>query len=290
MARRVVFSPSLPGHAVDARARGVLVDEPSEVRRRIGCAHRLLVADHFVDVESAQGLLERLRPRIERLFHRFLDLRDLAVLDELGDERRVEQDLDRRLEGAVAVAHEPLRDDRAQADRKVREHTRARVVRKHVDDPRQRVVAVVRVQRGEAEVPGQRVQQRLLHRFAVADLADHDEVGRLAQCIGQRVRVVLRVDIELALIDDALLVAEQVLDRVFDGEDVARPVDVAMVDHRRQRRRLAGAGRAGDQHESPLLHDEVEQDRRAASAARTKECRCARSGRRARSCPAGGRC
>ena len=46
------------------------------------------------------------------------------------------------------------------------------------------------------------------------------------------------------------------------GEDVAGPVGVAVVDHRGQRRRLAGAGRAGDQHEPALLHDEIEQHRR----------------------------
>ena len=115
-------------HRIDARRRRVLVDEPREVGRRVGGGHRLVVADLAVEIEAAQRLLERLRSGVERLLHRFLDLRDLAVLDELGDQRRVEQDLDGRLLAAVAVADEPLADDGAQADRQVGQQARARVV------------------------------------------------------------------------------------------------------------------------------------------------------------------
>ena len=71
-----------------------------------------------------------------------------------------------------------------------------------------------------------------------------------------------RVDADLALVDDALLVLEQVLDRVLDRQDVAGLRLVAVVDHRGQRRRLARAGRARDQHQPALLDDEVEQHRR----------------------------
>jgi hypothetical protein len=51
---------------------------------------------------------------------------ELAAFDEIGDERRVEKDLDRRLQFAIAVAHEALADDRAQADRQVGQHRRGR--------------------------------------------------------------------------------------------------------------------------------------------------------------------
>ena len=112
------------------------------------------------------------------------------------------------------------RHDRAQADRQVGQHGRADVVREQVDDPRQRVVAVVRVDRRQAQVAGQRVQQRVLHRLLVADFADHDEVGRLAQRVLQRHVVVVRVGADLALVDEALLMLEQVLDRILDRQDV----------------------------------------------------------------------
>ena len=49
-----------------------------------------------------------------------------------------------------------------------------------------------------------------------------------------------------------LCVVEE-LDRVLDGHDVLVALLVDQVDHRRERRRLAGAGRAGDEHEAARL-------------------------------------
>jgi hypothetical protein len=47
------------------------------------------------------------------------------------------------------------------------------------------------------------------------------------------------------------------LDRVLDRDDVVGTVDVHVVDHARERRGLAGAGRAGHQHEAARQHAEV---------------------------------
>src|SRR5436190_1388010 len=49
----------------------------------------------------------------------------------------------------------------------------------------------------------------------------------------------------------------QEFDRIFDRDDVIRRCLVAMVDHRRDRRGLAGAGGAHHQDEPALHHDEV---------------------------------
>ena len=62
-------------------------------------------------------------------------------------------------------------------------------------------------------------------------------------------REAVRVAVHLALVDQAALVLVDVLDRVLDREDVLVALGVDLVDHRGQRRRLAAAGRAGDQHE-----------------------------------------
>ena len=48
---------------------------------------------------------------------------------------------------------------------------------------------------------------------------------------------------------------------ILDGEDMSRLDRVAVVDHGRQRGRLAGTGGARHQHESALFHHEVEQHR-----------------------------
>ena len=58
---------------------------------------------------------------------------------------------------------------------------------------------------------------------------------------------------DFALVDDRPVVAMEELDRVFDGHDVRAAVVVDVVDHRRERRALAAAGGAGDEHEAALF-------------------------------------
>jgi hypothetical protein len=52
------------------------------------------------------------------------------------------------------------------------------------------------------------------------------------------------------------------LDRILDGQDVALEALVDVVDHRRQRRRLARSGRSGDQHQALLAVADVLEDLR----------------------------
>ncbi len=67
---------------------------------------------------------------------------------------------------------------------------------------------------------------------------------------------------DLALVDDALLVAVQELDRVLDREDVLGPVPVDLVDQRCEGRRLTGAGRPGDEDDPARLLRELVERRR----------------------------
>ena len=68
--------------------------------------------------------------------------------------------------------------------------------------------------------------------------------------------------VHLALVHQALLVRVHELDRILDRDDVVGAGAIDVVDHRRQRRRLARAGRAGDEHEPLLQVAEVEDVRR----------------------------
>ena len=70
------------------------------------------------------------------------------------------------------------------------------------------------------------------------------------------------VGVDLALVDETALVLVDVLDRILDGDDVLAPLGVDLVDHRRQRRRLAAAGRAGDEDQPARPLGEVADDRR----------------------------
>ncbi len=103
------------------------------------------------------------------------------------------------------------------------------------------------------EVTGQRGLDRDDPGLSVADLADQDDVGVLAQDRPQRVgegEPGLRV--RLHLVD----VGEPVLDRILDRDDVAR-LDVEQVEGRVERGRLARPGRPGDQDGAVRLAERV---------------------------------
>ena len=91
---------------------------------------------------------------------------------------------------------------------------------------------------------------------------------------------------DLALVDDRLLVAVQELDRVLDRDDVLRAWSrLISVDHRGQRRGLAGAGGAGDEDDPALLLGQLGDHRRQAQLLDRADRRAGSRGRRSRSTP-----
>ena len=81
---------------------------------------------------------------------------------------------------------------------------------------------------------------------------------RRAQRAGER----RGVEADLALVDHRAPILVHELDRILDGDDVRRVGAVDVVDHRRQRRRLARAGDAGDEDEPALLLAQLGHHRR----------------------------
>jgi hypothetical protein len=104
--------------------------------------------------------------------------------------------------------------------------------------------------------------QRGPDRLEVAHLAEEDHVGVLAERALERLGERDGVGADLALVDDAALVAVEELDRVLDGHDVVGPGPVDQVDHRRERGRLTGARRAGHEDEAARLLGELGECRR----------------------------
>ena len=166
---------------------------------------------------------------------------------------------------AVGARQQALRDDPLQAARD------ADAVLGHVA-PHEREHAVhgahgvARVQRRQDEVARLGRLERDLHRLLVADLADEDDVRILPQRRAQRRGEARRVEADLALADARHLVAVQELDGVLDRDDVQRARRVQVRDHARDRRALAVARRADDEHHPVLPLGELA--RRPASAAR----------------------
>src|SRR6478672_10901376 len=72
----------------------------------------------------------------------------------------------------------------------------------------------------------------------------------------------MRISRDLALIDDAILMIVKELYRVLDREDVVVPVDIDLVDHRRQGRGFTRAGRSGHEDEATRLFAHIGHDGR----------------------------
>jgi hypothetical protein len=158
--------------------------------------------------------------------------------------------------------HQRLRHDPLEHEGELRAHLRLLRGREHVDDARDRLGRRVGVQRRERQVARLGDGQRGLDGLQVAHLAHQQHVGVLAERVLERAREALRVGADLALVDDAPLVAVHELDRVLDRDDVAAALAVDLVEHRRERGALARPRGPGDEHEPARLLGHLRHHRR----------------------------
>ena len=195
---------------------------------------------------------QRLHPLVDR--HQFVDpgaALVAAVAAVVAADRMPQAVLALSAAVRAELAHQALRQHAQQRGRQ-QEGLDA-----HVGQAGHRAGRVVGVQRRQHQVAGQRGLHRDLRGLMVADLADHDHVRILAQDGAQRLgegQVDLGIDLGLA--DAGQLVLDRVLDRQHIG---GRGVDLA--ERGVERRRLARAGRAGDQHDAVRLGDALREAR-----------------------------
>ena len=121
---------------------------------------------------------------------------------------------------------------------------------------------VCRVAKVRWPVSAMRSADSIVSRSRISPISTTSGSSRSAARSAFEKRV--RVGVQLALVDHALLVRVQVLDRVLDRDDVLVALAVDLVDHRRERRRLARAGRPGHQHQAARLVAELRDHRRQA--------------------------
>ena len=141
--------------------------------------------------------------------------------------------------------------------------------RENVDDTVDRRVGRVRVQRRKRQVARFSDPQRHLDRFEVTHFADEHDVRVLAKCGAQRRAERMSVSSDFTLVDHAVLMVMQKLDRVLDRQDMFVTVDIDLVDHRRERGRFTGTGRAGDEDQAARLFAKIRDDLRQTEIART---------------------
>ena len=102
----------------------------------------------------------------------------------------------------------------------------------------------------EHQVTGFRGRQRDPHRFVIAHLADHEDVGRLPDRGPSAVGKSGASTPTSTCSTRPGWLRVLVLDRILDGHDVLRFVPVDGIDQRRERRGLARTGRAANQDEA----------------------------------------
>ena len=113
------------------------------------------------------------------------------------------------------------------------------------------------MQRGQTQVAGFCKGNRMLHRFAVANLAHQNHIRRLAQGIFQRRFPAIGVQTDFTLCNYAILVRMDKLNRVFNRDDMTVGLRVSPIHHGRQRRRLTRASRTDQNRQTALGHHNV---------------------------------
>ena len=112
---------------------------------------------------------------------------------------------------AVACAIRRCDTNDRRFERKVHQQLLAPLFREEVDDAVQRLVGVVGVQRGQTQMAGFGEGDGVIHRFAFANFADQDDVGRLPQRVLQRHAPAVGVGADLALGDDAVRCSHELI-------------------------------------------------------------------------------
>ena len=119
----------------------------------------------------------------------------------------------------------------------------------HAEDTVDRLAGIDRVQCAHDQMAGFRGGHADLDGFAVAHFADENDLGSLAQRGAQSGGEGAEVVAHFALVESRLLLRMHEFDGIFERDDVDRLGLVQFVQQGRQRCRLTGAGRAGDQHQ-----------------------------------------
>ena len=192
-------------------------------------------------------------------FDHGVNLRGLRGSDEVAERRRGDEHLvggDATL--ARGGAQQLLGDDARQRAGEHGADARLLLGGEHVNDAVHGLRGAVGMEGAEDEHAHLGAGQRQRDGFRVAHFGDEDHVRVHAHGRAQRGGEIVRVQADLALRDEALLVLVDELDRLLDGEDVPAVMVVDVVDDARERGGFARAGRPGDEDQAEPELDELE--------------------------------
>ena len=152
--------------------------------------------------------------------------------------------------GAVSGGEKLLGDDGEEGERELLADLRLVARGEGVEDARDGLRGVVGVERGEDEVAGFGGGEGGGHGFAVAHLADHDDVGILTEDGADGLGEVGSVVAEFDLFDERVAIGVLVLDGIFDGDDVVLAAGVDAIDEGGEGGGFTAAGGSGEKDEA----------------------------------------
>ena len=174
-----------------------------------------------------------------------------AFADDGADGRGGKENLiDRNASRLVATLHEQLGNDPAQGTGEHGTRLSLLLSGEDVDDTVDRFARVVGVERAKDEQTGFGGSESQRDGFQVAHFTHEHDIRILAQGGAQAVGKRSAITRHFALGNDAFFGGVDELDRFLDGDDMAREIGVDVVDDGGKCRRFAGAGGAGDKHET----------------------------------------
>src|SRR5215469_9730931 len=186
----------------------------------------------------------------------------VGIDDAVANVRRGDHDFDGGDAAfVVGAAHQALRNDGFERGGKLQSNLFLLGRREDCDNTLNGLGGVESVQGGKHQVAGFGGEQCCGNGFQVAHFADQNHVGVLTESGAQRGGEVRGVHFDFALIDEALFIAVQELDRVFDGDEVVGTGGVDAVNDSRERGGLTGTGGSRNQHEPALLFANLVDDR-----------------------------
>ena len=210
--------PITPRGSVRAAARQHLLQLVA-ARARL---HGRVARDLPAGVEAGQRLVRGLHTGLLLAnLHGRVDLMHLVFSHQVAHRARRHQHFERRHASAANPRQQRLADHAFEHERQLGAHLRLLVSREHVDHASNRLRRRARVQAAEREMARLCDPQRRFDRLEVPHLADEDHVGILAKRSAERAGEAAGVGVNLALVHQAALVRVDVLDRIFDREDVA---------------------------------------------------------------------
>lgn len=176
-----------------------------------------------------------------------------AFLDAVPNRRVGEKYLGGDRSAAVRSWYELLGTDAHKNRGELDTHLLLLVGREDVDDSVDGLRRILSMERGKNEVSCFRCRDGGRDRFEVAHFADENDVGILAEHPLERLGEALRVDADLPLVDDALVRDVNVLDRVFDGDDVLSARGIDHLEYCGKRGAFSVSRRAGDEEEASAV-------------------------------------